>query len=434
MTTTRTAALLIDWENLFLGREKTQNRDGDWFDCADDVDSLVRYVEQAAAEYGCDRLGIKRAYADFQARRKSADPRRTFDYYLQRTPFALMESGIEPVQVFRNSRNQSGESKNACDMRMTVDALELAAGPGGLDTLFLASGDSDFVPLATTLRRRGSRVVAIAVEDTASAVLRKFVDAFVSFEELVVAVQPGVKSDHLLDAYRKVLYESLSGLPNAGVTDARKALAQAGLPVDLEELGCSSFEHFLRKYSEELAVLLEGTPESGYAVSIRPKTSSDPDGTQPGTDLHNVRVYERVLTDEWPRLYIITSEEWNEFTARLLRYFRNTKDPIASEELADVLANAQSDSAVEVSERTLQRALFQCVAARVLVRPEPNGNRRVPGKKEPVVLEPDAASADEVNARVRRYLADTLRTRLRSMTGDSSLDTSEDVLRHLLDR
>jgi uncharacterized LabA/DUF88 family protein len=60
----------------------------------------------------------------------------------------------------------SGTGKNATDMLLAIDAMELALSDA-FDTLLIASSDSDFTHLALRLRERQMRVVGVGTEQAA---------------------------------------------------------------------------------------------------------------------------------------------------------------------------------------------------------------------------------------------------------------------------
>ena len=64
----------------------------------------------------------------------------------------LVRYGIEPQQQFDLTKG-----KNATDMKMTIDAMDLMYA-GRIDTFGIMSSDSDFMPLATRLRQQGLEV------------------------------------------------------------------------------------------------------------------------------------------------------------------------------------------------------------------------------------------------------------------------------------
>lgn len=72
----------------------------------------------------------------------------------------LLEFGIRPIQQFDYSRR-----KNATDMAMTVDAMELLYTERP-DAFGIVSSDADFTPLVMHLRAKGSAVYGFGAEQT----------------------------------------------------------------------------------------------------------------------------------------------------------------------------------------------------------------------------------------------------------------------------
>src|SRR3954471_8790943 len=86
----------------------------------------------------------------------------------------LHEHGVELVEVPPSTRS----GKNAADMRLVIDALELAYNREHIDTYVIASGDSDFVPLANKLREMGRTVIGLGVKGSTSPLFVKACDEF----------------------------------------------------------------------------------------------------------------------------------------------------------------------------------------------------------------------------------------------------------------
>ncbi len=72
----------------------------------------------------------------------------------------LLEFGIRPIQQFDYSRR-----KNATDMAMTVDAMELLYNDRP-DAFGIVSSDADFTPLVMHLRAKGAAVYGFGAEQT----------------------------------------------------------------------------------------------------------------------------------------------------------------------------------------------------------------------------------------------------------------------------
>ena len=110
-------AVLIDLENIGLN-------------------TIQKLFEQLAT-YG--KIALKRAYADWSKANKSNDQ--------------ILELGIDPVHVLKSAE----KGKNACDIRLTIDAIELLF-TSPIDTFVIVSSDSDFIPLINKLRSSGKKV------------------------------------------------------------------------------------------------------------------------------------------------------------------------------------------------------------------------------------------------------------------------------------
>jgi uncharacterized LabA/DUF88 family protein len=87
----------------------------------------------------------------------------------------LHEHGVELIDVPPSTRS----GKNGADVRLVIDALELAYLREHIDTFVLASGDSDFCPLAYKLREIGRTVVGMAVREATSPLFVKACDEFI---------------------------------------------------------------------------------------------------------------------------------------------------------------------------------------------------------------------------------------------------------------
>ena len=87
------------------------------------------------AELG--QVNVRRAYGNWQKQALSKWDKITHRY------------GLQPVQQFDLTKG-----KNATDMAMTIDAIDLLYG-GKVDGFGIMSSDSDFTPLVTRLRQDG---------------------------------------------------------------------------------------------------------------------------------------------------------------------------------------------------------------------------------------------------------------------------------------
>jgi uncharacterized LabA/DUF88 family protein len=140
-------ALFIDFENLVT----RTGIDADTFDLQPALDVLL---EKGKVVY-------RRAYADW-TRFSNATKR-------------LHDHGVEMIDVPPSTR----AGKNGADVRLVIDALELAYLREHIDTFVIASGDSDFCPLAAKLRENDRTVIGMAVKESTSPLFVKACDEFV---------------------------------------------------------------------------------------------------------------------------------------------------------------------------------------------------------------------------------------------------------------
>ncbi|MDQ3751530.1 MAG: NYN domain-containing protein [Actinomycetota bacterium] len=152
-------ALFVDFENLAIG---ARDRGGD-------LDMSV--VMDALSERG--RVVVRRAYADW-------------------TLFSNHRHGVvaQRIEMIEITQRQGMNKKNAADIKMAVDAIELAFQRDFITTFVVASGDSDFTPLVSKLRELNRRVIGIGVEGSTSELLPGACDEFLFYERLVGAGEP----------------------------------------------------------------------------------------------------------------------------------------------------------------------------------------------------------------------------------------------------
>jgi uncharacterized protein (TIGR00288 family) len=89
-----------------------------------------------------------------------------------------LKHGIEPHQQFDLTKG-----KNATDMKMTIDAMDLLY-TGRVDGFGIMSSDSDFMPLATRIRQDGLPVYGFGNAKTPEAFRQAFAHPDSSFLEL----------------------------------------------------------------------------------------------------------------------------------------------------------------------------------------------------------------------------------------------------------
>src|ERR1051325_1288644 len=88
------------------------------------------------------------------------------------------------VELIDMPQRMGASRKNAADIKMVVDALEVAFERAYISTFVLCTGDSDFTPLVHKLRELNKRVIGVGVEKSTSALLPPACDEFLYYDRL----------------------------------------------------------------------------------------------------------------------------------------------------------------------------------------------------------------------------------------------------------
>jgi len=148
-------ALFLDYENLAIGARDTLG--GLSFD--------LKPVLDALAERG--RVIARKAYADWSA----------FDEDRR----MLTRGQVELIEI---PQRMGASRKNAGDIKMAVDWLEMAFERDYITTFVICTGDSDLTPLVHKLRELNKKVIGVGIKDSTSALLPPACDEFLFYDTL----------------------------------------------------------------------------------------------------------------------------------------------------------------------------------------------------------------------------------------------------------
>src|SRR5665811_1452303 len=148
-------ALFLDYENLAIGTREALS--GMQFD--------LKPVADALAERG--RVVTRKAYADWS--------------YFEEDRRMLTRSHVELIEI---PQRMGAVRKNAADIKMAVDAMELSFERDYIGTFVICTGDSDFTPLVAKLRELNKRVIGVGLEGSTSRMLPPACDEFLFYERL----------------------------------------------------------------------------------------------------------------------------------------------------------------------------------------------------------------------------------------------------------
>jgi uncharacterized LabA/DUF88 family protein len=155
MDTEERLAVFLDYDNLALGAR--EHLGGMTFD--------FKPIADALAARG--RVVVRRAYADWS--------------YFDEDRRALTRHQVELIEM---PQRMGASRKNAADIKMVVDAIEMAFEREYISTFVMCTGDSDFSPLVHKLRELNKRVIGIGVENSTSQLLPPACDEFLFYDRL----------------------------------------------------------------------------------------------------------------------------------------------------------------------------------------------------------------------------------------------------------
>jgi hypothetical protein len=150
--------------------------------------------------------------------------------------------------------------KNAADIKLAVDAMELAYERGFVSTFVIASGDSDFTPLVAALRALNRRVIGIGVKGSTSALLPPAVDEFLFYDRL-----PGVPEPVRAGRRAAAGNGGAGSSGNGPAGKARKASKDGGG----ERTGEGDLQELQRTLTQTLAGLKQSGAEPVLASSLK---------------------------------------------------------------------------------------------------------------------------------------------------------------------
>jgi uncharacterized protein (TIGR00288 family) len=242
----RSLAIFIDFENLALGFQGRRER----FD--------IQRVLRRMVEKG--KIVAKKAYADWNRYASYTEP--------------LHEAAIELIEIPR--RGQTG--KNSADIRLCVDAMDLAYSKEHIDTFVVVSGDSDFSPLVSKLKELGKHVIGLGMQNSTSDLLRDNCDEFIYYEDLeaptseLPAIDPRLPETKrkafalLLDALLALRRENKEVLYSSMVKDTMKRIKPS---FNESYHGYKTFSALLEDAQANNLIELETDKRSGTYVVTR---------------------------------------------------------------------------------------------------------------------------------------------------------------------
>ena len=215
------AALLIDFDNVTMGIRS---------DLAAELRSLL------SSEIIKGKVAVQRAYADW----------RRYPQYI----VPLAESSIDMIMA----PAYGSSKKNATDIRLAVDAIEIVFTRPEIGTFILLSGDSDFASMVTKLKEYGKYVIGVGIRESSSDLLVMNCDEYYSYNALAGLVKQSDEEVVKWDPWELVVEAINRMVKNGDVmrSDRLKQVMQDIDPTfDEKNLGKSKFSKFCQEAAEQ---------------------------------------------------------------------------------------------------------------------------------------------------------------------------------------
>jgi uncharacterized protein (TIGR00288 family) len=260
------AALLIDFDNVTMGIRS-------------DLGKELRTLLSSDIIKG--KVAVQRAYADW----------RRYPQYI----VPLSEASID--LIFAPAYGSS--KKNATDIRLAIDALELVFTRPEIGTFILLSGDSDFSSLVIKLKEYGKYVIGVGIRESSSDLLVQNCDEYYSYNALAGLVkasedEPARKFDPW-----ELVTEAVTRMKRNGDVMRSDRLKQVMQDIDPgfdeKNLGMSKFSRFVHEAHQrgllsmtklENGQLEIGLPQSGgdFSAAIPDLQPVELDHAMPAPD------------------------------------------------------------------------------------------------------------------------------------------------------
>ncbi len=230
------AALLIDFDNVTMGMRSDLSKE------------LKSLLDNDVIK---GKVSVQRAYADW----------RRYPQYI----VPLSEASVDLIFAPAYGSNK----KNATDIRMAIDAVELVFIRPEIGTYILLTGDSDFSSLVLKLKEYGKYVVGVGIQESSSDILVQNCDEYYSYTSLTGLTKTTELHQATRDPWMLVAEALKKMMARSDVmrSDRLKQVMQE-LDANFDEagMGFSKFSKFLAEASSRGLVRLKKLDNGQYEV------------------------------------------------------------------------------------------------------------------------------------------------------------------------
>src|SRR5687767_9673578 len=231
------AALMIDFDNVTMAIRS-------------DLQTELKRLLQSEIIRG--KVAVQRAYADW----------RRYPQYI----VPLSESSIDLIFAPAHGANK----KNATDIRLAIDALELVFTRPEIGTFILLSGDSDFSSLVLKLKEYGKYVIGVGIRESASDLLVQNCDEYYSYSALTGLTRAGEEESKQWDPWDCVEVAIGRMAENDDVMRSdrlKQVILELDPNFDEKALGFTKFNRFLQEAANRGVLQLHKMENGQFEVA-----------------------------------------------------------------------------------------------------------------------------------------------------------------------
>jgi len=244
------AALLIDFDNVTMGVRS---------------DLQLQLKRMLNSEVFKGKISVQRAYADW----------RRYPQYI----VPLSEASIDLIFAPAFGSNK----KNATDIRLAIDALELVFTRPEIGTYILLSGDSDFSSLVLKLKEYGKYVIGVGIRESSSDLLIQNCDEYFSYNELTGLLKEGEVEERRRDPWELVV-AAITRMQQSEDVMRSDRLKQVMQELDSsfseKDAGFSKYSKFLQEAARRGLLKLSKLDNGQYEIALGGNANVPPDVEQ----------------------------------------------------------------------------------------------------------------------------------------------------------
>jgi len=246
------AALLIDFDNVTMGIRS-------------DITKELKNLLNSDIIKG--KVAVQRAYADW----------RRYPQYV----VPLAEASVD--LIFAPAYGSS--KKNATDIRLSIDALELVFTRPEIGTFILLSGDSDFSSLVLKLKEYGKYVVGVGIRESASDLLVQNCDEYYSYSALTGLTRAGEEESPATGDPWELVDLAVQQMDSNNDVMRSDRLKQVLLELDPnfdeKTLGFSKFNRFVSEAANRGLLKLHKLENGQFEIALADGVTDEPKPERP---------------------------------------------------------------------------------------------------------------------------------------------------------